>query len=149
MAPVLGFPFKDALLTSIGLGSQIFGDNKQGDLEDLLFKLAKEGVDVNKLVAPQLGAINTTFAEGLTQRLKGIFSQGLGNTGAVEEVPLAFMESKNQATGQAFNRANARNENIKAGALNALSGLDLGSGNKAFGSLTGLGIDNLLKRLLG
>ena len=144
-----GFPWMSAILGGIGLAENVFGGNKQSELEDMLFKLAKEGVDVGKLAAPQVGAINKNFAETLTQRLKGIYSQGLGNTSAVEEVPLGFMEAKNQATGQAFSQANAKNESIKSDAQRILSGMNLGSSNQAFGQLAGYGGYNLLKYLTG
>jgi len=147
-APVTGFPWADAILGGIGLIGGLTSEDKQGQVYDMLKTLAQNGVDVGKLVAPQLGAINKNFAEALTNRVKGLYSQGLGGSGAVEEIPLGFMEAKNYSIGQAYNQANAQNENIKGNALRMLGGMDLG-GNEVWGQLAGYGGYNVLKHLLG
>lgn len=147
-ASAAGFPWVDAILSGVGILGPLFSNDKSAELQNMLFDLAKNGVNVNKLAAPQIGAINKNFTEALTDRMKGIYSQGLGGSGAVEDVPLGFLEQKNYATGQAYNQANVQNENIKNSARSMLSGMNLGS-NDVFGQIAGLGGYNLLKKLLG
>ena len=145
---VEGFPWVNAILGGAGLLGGIFGDNEEQKLKDQLFELSQYGIDIGKLAAPEVGAINKNFTEALTNRMKGLYSQGLGNTGAVEEVPLNFMESKNYSMGQAYNKANVQNENIKNNAKSILSGMNLNN-NDIFGQLAGYGGYNVLKHLMG
>jgi len=153
---IYGNPWANAIMTGIGVGGGLLFPSKRDKMVDFLNKelmtLAEEGVDVGKLAAPAVRAAQSNYGEAMSREFENIYSQGLGNTGALTSANLAFTEGKNKATGDAYAKASAQNEQIKMNALNMLKGMlgtNLGDASGEFGKLAGAGGYNLLNSLLG
>lgn len=149
-------PITLSLLASGGgiLGGLLSRNNDSGISNALmrqLYQQAREGVGVNEIVAPQLGAIASAAAQAQREQNIALGRSGLSNTSIATAVPGQIMAERGKQTGQAYTEARAENERSKERARAMLMQLlgqryDQSSGD-LWGQLTGAGIGGLLQGL--
>ena len=149
-------PLKIAQLAAMGIGGIgdfFFDDPNEKYIDELLGqyrKLAKEGVGVGKLAAPEVSAINQAEERTVSDQSRMFNQAGMAGTSAAIQAPLGVRETFAAKKGTAFRSAEARNEEIKRRAMAMIPGLlgmrpDLSEG---FGNLSAAGVSGALRGTL-
>lgn len=120
------------------LASRLFPDRGLERVENRLEGIAERGLDVGKMVAPEVAAINTATNQATTEQNKMLSSSGLAGTSTGAAQPTATLQKKGQLIGGAYQRGRSESERAKTYANAALERIGMNtSAQGALGSLSG------------